>query len=270
MRRVAVLPILLVLAAAFVVSGCDTLSARMELKQGNQYYKGEKYLDALAHYQKGLEYDPSLRQVWRSVGLCAMTLFKPGLETPENIKLADTAIDAFKKYLDAYPEDQKVQDFLIGVYLNSNRFDDVLNYLGEQVKKNPGDMKSHKAIVNIYLRTKRIKEAFDWTSSHIPKDFESYHLVGIYCWDKSYRDSSLTVPQRSEYIELGLGAETKAVELNADYYEALVYTNLLLREKAKVVIDLKERDALNDKADEVRNRAIAVREKAKKQSASLG
>ena len=270
MRRVAVLPILVVLAVALVVSGCDTLRARMELKQGNQYYKGEKYLDALAHYQRGLEFDPSLRQVWRSAGLCAMMLFKPGLETPDNKKFADTAIDAFKKYLDAYPDDQKVQDFLIGIYLNSNRFDDVLGYLGDEVKKNPGDTKSHKAIVNIYLRTKRIKEAYEWAISHIPKDAESFHLVGIYCWDKSYRDSSLNPAQRTEYIELGLTSDGKALDLNPDYYEALVYTNLLLREKAKVVLDLKQRDALSDKAEEFRNRALAVREKMKKQSASLG
>jgi tetratricopeptide (TPR) repeat protein len=270
MRKVAVLPLLGVVAAAMLASGCDTLRARMELKKGNTYYKKEQYRDAMIQYQKGVALDPSLKQVWRSVGLCAMTLFKPGLETPENNKFADTAIDAFKKYLDAFPQDQKVQDFLIGTYLNANRFDDVLRYLEGEVRKNPGDSKSHKAIINIYLRTKRIKEAFDWTTSHLAKDPESFHLVSIYCWDKSYRDASLTVEQRSEYIELGLSTSNKALELNPEYYEALVYTGLLLREKAKVALDLKERDALYEKADEYRNRALEVRDKQRKQAASLG
>jgi tetratricopeptide (TPR) repeat protein len=266
MRKVAVTPMLVVLAATVLLSGCDTLQARMELNQGNKYYKDEKYKDALFHFQKGLQFDPSLKFAWRSVAFSAMTLYRPGNEEKDNVQYADIAIDAFKKYIAAFPEDAKAQEFLIGTYVNAGRFEDVLKYLESQVRANPGDIKSHKAIVSIKLRNKQIREAYDWVVSHIPKaDPESYYLVGVYCWDKSYRDPSLTPEQRNEFIELGLTSEAKALELNPQSFETMVYLNLLFREKAKVQADVKEQEKFYEVADGWRTKAMALREELRKQ-----
>jgi tetratricopeptide (TPR) repeat protein len=266
MRKVAVTPLVIVLAAVVLLSGCNTLRARIELNKGNKNYKDEKYKDALFHFQQGLKYDPSLKFAWRSVALTAMTLYRPGVEEKENIAFADTAIDAFKKYIQAFPEDQKAQEFLIGTYVNAGRFDDVLRYLEGQVRANPGDIKSHKAIISIKLRNHQIKEAYDWITSHIPKaDFEPYYLVGVYCWDKAYRDPSITTDERTQWVDLGLTAEGKSLELNPQSFESMVYTNLLYREKAKLQVDLTERDKYYGIADEWRNKAMALREELKKQ-----
>jgi tetratricopeptide (TPR) repeat protein len=266
MRKVAVPPLVIVLAAVVLLSGCNTLTARIELNKGNKYYKDEKYKDALFHFQEGLKADPSLKFAWRSVALAAMTLYRPGVEDKENIEYADIAIDAFKKYIEAFPEDQKAQEFLIGTYVNAGRFSDVLKYLEGQVKANPGDIKSHKAIVSILLRNHQIKEAYDWVASHIPKtDAEPYYLVGVYCWDKAYRDPSLTPQQRSEFVELGLTSVAKSLELNPNSFETMVYNNLLYREKAKLQTDLTERDKYYAIADEWRVKAMALREELKKQ-----
>ena len=91
MRKVAVTPLLVVLAATVLLSGCDTLQARMELNRGNKYYKDEKYKDALFHFQQGLKADPSLKFAWRSVAFAAMTLYRPGNEEKENVQYADIA-----------------------------------------------------------------------------------------------------------------------------------------------------------------------------------
>lgn len=160
----------------------------------------------------------------------------------------------------------KAQEFLIGTYVNAGRFDDVLKYLEGQVRANPGDIKSHKAIVSIKLRNKQIKEAYDWVVSHIPKqDPESYYLVGVYCWDKSYRDPSLTPVQRAEFIDLGLTSATKSLELNPQSFETMVYLNLLYREKAKVQTDVKEQEKFYEVADGWRTKAMALREELRKQ-----
>lgn len=266
MRKVAVPPLVIVLAAVVLLSGCNTLKARIELNKGNKYYKDEKYKDALFHFQEGLKADPSLKFAWRSVALSAMTLFRPGVEEKENLQYADIAIDAFKKYIAAFPDDQKAQEFLIGTYVNAGRFSDVLKYLEDQVKANPGDMKSHKAIVSIKLRNKQIKEAYDWVATHIPKnDGEPFYLVGVYCWDKSYRDPTLTPEQRTEFVELGLTSLAKSLELNSKSFETMVYMNLLYREKAKLQTDLVERDKYYEVAEEWRTKAMALREELKKQ-----
>ncbi len=267
MRKVAVPPILLILAAGVLLSGCDKLQARMELNKGNSYYKNEKYQDALIQFQKGLALDPSLKFAWRSVALSAMTLYRPGVDTPENTRYFSTAIDAFKKYLAAFPQDTKAQDFMVSTYMNANKFDDVLNYLRDAVRKNPGDVKANKLIVTIYLRTQRIKEAYDWIVAHIPKaDAEPYYLVSVYCWDKAYRDASITPQQRGEYIDLGLTAADKALQMQPEYFDAMIYTNLLYREKAKLQTTEAAKQQYFDKAEEWRTKALALREKLKKQT----
>lgn len=264
MRKVAVPPIFLLLVAGVLLSGCDKLQARMELNKGNSYYKNEKFQDALIQFQKGLALDPSLKFAWRSVALSAMTLYRPGVDTPENTQYYSTAIDAFKKYLAAFPQDTKAQDFMVSTYMNANKYDDVLNYLRDAVRKNPGDVKANKLIVTIYLRTQRIKEAYDWIVAHIPKaDAEPYYLVSVYCWDKAYRDASITPQQRGEYIDLGLTAADKALQMQPEYFDAMIYTNLLYREKAKLQTTEAAKQQYFDKAEEWRTKALALREKLK-------
>ncbi len=267
MRKVAVPPILLILVAGVLLSGCDKLQARMELNKGNSYYKNEKFQDALIQFQKGLALDPGLKFAWRSVALSAMTLYHPGVDTPENMRYYSTAIDAFKKYLAAFPQDAKAQDFMVSTYMSANKFDEVLGYLKDAIRKNPGDLKANKLVVTIYLRTQRIKEAYDWIVTHIPKaDAEPYYLVSVYCWDKAYRDASITPQQRGEFIDLGLTAADKALQMQPEYFDAMIYTNLLYREKAKLQTTEAAKQQYFDKAEEWRTKALALREKLKKQT----
>jgi hypothetical protein len=139
--------------------------------------------------------------------------------------------------------------------------------LPRDLKKHHGDIKDHKAIVSIYLRTQRIKQAYDWIVGHIPNaEAEPYYLVSVYCWDKANRDPSLTPEDRSQFVELGLTSVDKALKMQPEYFDAMVYYNLLYREKAKLQTDEKLKQEYFDKADEWRNKALALREKLKKQT----
>jgi tetratricopeptide (TPR) repeat protein len=268
MRKAAVIPIAIALAAVLLSSGCYKLEARIELNKGNTFFKNEKFKDALIQFERGVKLDPSLTFAWRSVALTAMTLYHPGSDDPENKRYLQTAIDAFKRYLAAFPQDQKAQDFLIATYANAGMFDEVLKYLQADLAKHPGDLRSNRSIVQLYLRTQRIKEAYDWIENHIPnKDSEAYYLVGVYCWDKAYRDPTISLQVRGEFTDLGLTAEAKALKVQSEYFEAMVYTNLLYREKAKQQTDEKLKQQYFDKAEEWRTNAMALREKLKKRPA---
>jgi len=266
MRKIAVTPILLTLATAVFLSGCDTLRARMELNKGNTYYKNEQYKDALIQFQKGLALDPDLTFAWRSVALSAMVLFRPGQDTPENNKYFTTAVDAFKKYLAKFPQDEKSREYLMSLYEGAKKYDELMRYIQDDLKKNPGSLKDNKAIVSIYLRTQRIKEAYDWITTHIPNaDAEPYYLVSVYCWDKAYRDPTISPQERGSFVDLGLTSADKALKLQPEYFDAMIYTNLLYREKAKIQTDEKLKQEYFDKADEFRNKALALRERLKNQ-----
>src|SRR5215218_205064 len=97
MQRTLILPVaaLLLLPAL----GCGKVKARADLKKGNSYYQQEQYSRAMDYYQRGLELDPDATFAWRSLGLSALALYRPGDESPQNVKYGNTAIEAFEKYL---------------------------------------------------------------------------------------------------------------------------------------------------------------------------
>ncbi len=123
--RLQIIPIV-ALALTPALTGCNKIQARVELKKGNAFYMDETYRQALEQFQKGLELDPGATFAWRSVGLSAMALYRPDVDTEENRKYADTAVDAFKKYLAYYPNDEKVEEYLITTLINAERYDEAL------------------------------------------------------------------------------------------------------------------------------------------------
>src|SRR5262245_5355883 len=113
MHRSTPILLALLLLTAPLLTGCNKVQARVEMKKGNNLYQNENYREALDQFQKGLELDPGATFAWRSVGLTALALFKPGDESPQNKQYADTAIEAFQKYLEDYPDDEKVRQYLL-------------------------------------------------------------------------------------------------------------------------------------------------------------
>jgi len=88
-----------------------------------------------------------------------------------------------------------------------------------------------------------------------PDNPEAYYTISTYYWEKAFRDFRLDEEQEEEYVMLGLAEVEKALELNADYVEALTYKNILMRMQANLTDDLDERDALIEEADILRDRA---------------
>ena len=64
-----------------------------------------------------------------------------------------------------------------------------------------------------------------------------------------------------KYIELGLTAEDKALQLKPDYIDALTYKGLLLRAKALVIKNPAEQQSLIAEANKLRDQGIELRKK---------
>ena len=96
------------------------------------------------------------------------------------------------------------------------------------------------------------------TAAQRPADAAAQHLVGTFYLEKT-RDQSLSAGERRDYIARGLEAEDRALQINPDYVEALVYKNILLRTKALTEPDPAAKEALIREADGLRNRALQLR-----------
>jgi tetratricopeptide (TPR) repeat protein len=258
-KTLTVLTLLLLLPLA----GCHKIQARAKFREGHSEYRNESYAEALEKFQEGLELDPATTSVWRSVGLSALAIYKPGDETPKNQELGRTAADAFQKYLDDYPEDKKVREYLLTTLVNTKRYDEALAYLDKRAQEAPEEAAGIQNLkISILTQSGRLEEAWNVVRSATgPQNAEALYTVAVSAWDKSYNDPNLDSETRNRYVDLGLEAIDRAVKAKKDYFEAMVYYNLLYREKAKLQSDALLRTEYTAKADEWQQRALALRKR---------
>ncbi|HEX5758605.1 MAG TPA: tetratricopeptide repeat protein [Thermoanaerobaculia bacterium] len=259
MHRTKVVFAVAILATPWL-AGCHKVKARVELKNGNALYQQEEYRQALKQFQRGLELDPGATFAWRSVGLTALALYRPGDPGAENAKLGETAIEAFKKYLEDYPEDGKVREYLLTTLVQAKRYDEALSYLREH--GDPNDPDTIRAQVNILIQANRYEDAWRLaqriSGEHAP---EVLYSIGVATWDQAYRNPALNYEQRGRMVDTGLQALERALREKPDYFEAMAYYNLLFREKAKLEMDGAKRLEYIALADEWMNKALALRKK---------
>ena len=87
-------------------------------------------------------------------------------------------------------------------------------------------------------------EALHARAEHEPNNPEAYYTIATYYWDKAYRDFRLTDADKMKFVQAGIEAVDKAIELKPDYIEALTYKNLLLRVQANLEKDPARQQAL--------------------------
>jgi tetratricopeptide (TPR) repeat protein len=248
--------------------GCAKIQARAELKKGNSYYQQEQYTKALDRYQKGLELDPDATFAWRSVGLSALALYRPGDDSPKNVELATTAVDAFEKYLADFPDDEKIEEYLMSTYVNAKKFNDALAFIDRRIQENPAATgKLQRAKITILTQAGRLNEAFKLVNE-LQGDERAVALysIGVSAWDKVFHDPGMMdYESKNRLVDMGLDAIKRSIDIKPAYFEAMVYYGLLFREKAKLEADGARRLELEDTARQWQQKAIELRRKAQAQ-----
>ncbi len=264
MHRPTTFLLALLLLTAPVLSGCNKVRARVELKKGNALYQEESYAKALPQFQKGIELDPGATFAWRSVALSALALYRPGDAGKQNREYERIAIDALEKYLEDYPDDSKAHEYLLSMYVNSKQNDKAMAYIDRQIEVNPekqGELEAMK--VAILTQSGKLEEAAQLAQRVSPeKRPEMLYSVGVSAWDKVRNDTALDAAAREKMIDLGLSSIKQALDLKPDYFEAMVYYNLLFRQKADVTLDEVKKQEYIALATEWRDKAVALRKKA--------
>ena len=102
-----------------------------------------------------------------------------------------------------------------------------------------------------------------------PANASAQHVVGTFYTQMS-RDQSLTVDQRRSIIARGIAAEDRALAVDPDYVEALIYKNILLRTQSVLETDAAAKAALVREADVLRNRALELQKTRQTQAIPEG
>ena len=98
------------------MSGCDQLQARDQLNKGVEAYKSAHYEEAISHFQRATQLDPSLPMAKTYLATALAQNVVPGLDTVENLKTANQSIALFKEVLAKDPNDVNSLKQVAGIY----------------------------------------------------------------------------------------------------------------------------------------------------------
>jgi len=248
------------------MSGCNQLEARDQLNKGVDAYKSARYEEAIDHFQRATQLDPSLPMAKTYLATALAQNVVPGVTTPENLKTANQAIEIFQEVL----------------------------------SKDPSDVNSMKQIAGIYFSLKNLDQAEEWQKKVLavdPKDPEAAYTVGVIDWTKAHENKlkvlqeaglnddgkgNVKAPKKvmeplakenAPLVEEGLQYLNQAVANRANYDDAMQYLNLIYRNKADV--DYGNAAAVNDdlaQAQDWTSKAMSTRKanEAKKNSGPGG
>ena len=230
---------LLMLAAAmlalFCSVGCDKLKARDQLNKGVKAYKDNHYEQAIDHFQESVRLDPGLINARMYLATAYVSQYIPGVDSTDNLRTAQQAIDEYQKVIDANPSrEQKVNSAkgIAYLYLNMKKWDDAKKYYRMASEVDPNDPEPYYSVGVI-----------DWTACYQPR-MEERAKLGLKPEEHlsaSNKDQKKVCQQLKEKntpsIQEGIDSLNKAIQLRPDYDDAMAYMNLMYREKADVECD---------------------------------
>jgi len=227
MNRIARVPVLAAAALSLMLlsAGCKRLEARDQLNKGVQAYKAAKYEEAIGHFQRAVNLDPTYPMTRIYLATAYMQQVVPDLTTPENLKNAQLAIDSYQKVLDEHPN----------------------------------DINSLKGIASLYLSEDKFDKAKDWQVKVIsvdPKDAEAAYTIGVIDWRLAYKNAvselkgaglqddgagnpkmpknvcAAIKKDNADVVAEGLKYLNQAVQIRPTYDDAMSYLNLMYRRQA--------------------------------------
>jgi TonB family protein len=144
-------------------------------------------------------------------------------------------------------------------HVNAGRFAEAAQALERTAAD--GSTGPELAIARLYLLLKQglLDEAWARArSDQGPGSYEMLYLVGVFAREQARQNGVLNAEARADLVDLGLEAETRALEVKSDGLEAMFLKMQLLADKASLASDPEERLALQREAVELRQRAMEV------------
>jgi tetratricopeptide (TPR) repeat protein len=227
MNRPARITALTVAMAGMVLSmgGCKRLQARDQLNKGVESYKSAHYEEAIGHFQKATELDPSLPMAKSYLATALAQNVVPGLTTPENLKNAQQAISIFQEVLAKEPNDVNSLKNIASIYFSIKNFDQAKDYQKRVLAADPKDPEAAYTIGVI-----------DWTLAH-ENTLKALATVNMNDDGEGNSKSPKKVLQQikdenTPLVDEGLQYINQALANRANYDQAMSYANLLYRRKA--------------------------------------
>lgn len=273
-NKTVLLAVVAALSLSVFSAGCRKLEARDNLNKGVQAFKGAKYAEAVEFFKTAIELDPEYPTARLYLATAYMSQYIPGAESPENLAYAKNALDSFQLVLETDPTNAQAIESIASLYFlrqqGAAKMEDKIALLGEAEKW--------------YKRLTEVE----------PTRKEAWYSLGVIAWAKWYpawmearskagmkpeapgplKDKKTRDELSAKYLDMineGIKNLEKALELDAEYDDAMAYMNLLIRERADLANTQAAHDADIDAANNWIQKALETRKmKADRQPKATG
>jgi tetratricopeptide (TPR) repeat protein len=254
----------LLLLPVLSLSGCgfiNKLQSRDNLNKGVKAFTDQKYDAAAQFFQKSIDLDPDFPEDVPRMYLATayMLQFVPGSMDPKSEQMGKKAIETFAEVVDRSEAAGKPNvNAMLAIASLSYQMNDV-----EQTKK----------------WCRRVLALEPETEEERNNQAEAHYRIAVIDFD-TVNEETGTLGENIEFLEQedkdrlkgliqeGLDNLEKAIELRSNYFDAMMYQNLLLREQAKLEEDEETKLTLINQADILYNKSIQLKLKAEAEEAS--
>jgi len=230
MNRIARLPVIAAMLVAMMISmtGCEKLKARDQLNKGVAAYKAGKYEEAIRHFQEATTLDPKLPAAKEYLATALSQNVVPNLNTPENLKTAQQAIDTFKEVIQEHPDDVNSLKGVASLYFNTTKFDDAKEWQKKVLAIDPKDPEAAYTIgvIDWTLAHKNLLDILSPLGANDDGAGNAKFLTKATCTNIQAKNGPL--------VEEGLKYLNMAIENRPSYDDAMSYLNLTYRKKADI------------------------------------
>lgn len=241
MKYYKLAPLCGALLLAAVSCGCSKLKARDQLNKGVVAFRNAQFQPAIMYFKNAVALDPTMLNARLYLATAIAQQYIPGGDSPDNIKVADQAIEAFQDVLKMDPGNITAIASIAQVYYNMKKFDMAKEYQQRRLKLEPTNPEPYYWIGVLdwaicYPRTQLLRRDLKIDT---PKDPKQPDVLPPFP-KKALADLS---DQNGSLVEEGINALMKAIELKPNDSDSMVYLNLMYRQKAEIETDAVAREA---------------------------
>jgi len=202
------------------------------------------------------------------------TLGKRSLEYLQAAYGADKLNDPAKaepivqKMIQLEPNESSNYFVLAKIYEDAGAYPESEQTLLKAREMKPNDPAVYMTLAGYYNRQGQFDKTIDALEQRAkvePNNPEAFQTIAAYYWDETRGDATLTDDQKRTFVGKGLEAVDHAIQIKADYVEAITFKGLLLRLQANLEKDpakqqalLKEATGLSDRANELRKKTAGT------------
>ena len=216
--------LLLLLAST---TGCSKLKARDQLVKGVQEFKAGHYENAIDRFQESIRLDPTYPNAKTYLATAYSYQVQPNNNTPQNLAIANKALNGFNEVIAQNPNDVDAWRQVASLDRNIMQFDKSRQDELKVIQLDPKDAEANYS-VGVIDWQKADKNATDLLKANkITDDRTGNAKIPAKLCTQLASENGPLLASSMDFLN-------KAVDLRANYDDAMQYLNLAYRRKADI------------------------------------